>query len=121
MAVETKSEAPELVGRLARCAYYGGEKPRGFYSSSSCGNGRDGTKCMCERPSSRDLAFFEFCGDGSRDALLCKHCGMMPTAHGDGLGPCRNPGMRKHRPGTVYEAQGDRGFDRFYCGCHGWD
>jgi hypothetical protein len=118
---KTEIAAPDLAGRIARCAYHGGRKAQGFYSSSSCKNGRDAAICTCEEPSSKDLAFFEYCGDGSRDASLCRHCGMMPTAHGSDKRTCPSGGLKKHRPGTSYEPQGDTGHDRFYCGCHGWD
>lgn len=121
MSIETQ-DAPtqtSLAGRVARCAYHGGRKAQGSYSSSSCKNGRDAAICTCEEPSSKDLAFFEYCGAGSRDAELCKHCGMMPVAHAQDACPSR--GLKKHASGSRYEAQGDRGFDRFYCGCHGWD
>lgn len=104
--------------RMARCAYHGKRKPQGAYSSSSCGNGRDGGVCTCEEPSSTELAFFEDCGEGSREASLCKHCGMMEVAH---LSARCQRGLKPHPVGTKYEPQGDKGFDRFYCGCHGWD
>lgn len=122
MAVESEAptNTPTLTGRVARCAYHGQRKQLGSYSSSSCKNGRDGTICTCEEPSSKELAFFEFCGEGSREAELCKHCGMMPVAHKDG-GACPRPGLRRRTNTTRYEAQGDKGHDKFYCGCHGWD
>lgn len=104
--------------RMARCTYYNGKKPQGAYSSSSCGNGRDGGVCTCEVPSSTELAFFESCVEGSRNASICKHCGMSVVAHQT---PTCPPGLKKHKPGTTYEPRGDQGFDRFYCGCHGWD
>jgi hypothetical protein len=104
--------------RMARCAYYGGRKALGAYSSSSCKAGRDGTICRCEEPSSKELAFFEFQGAGSRVAALCRHCGMTESAHKGA--PC-SKGLRSHKAGTAYEPQGDLGFDKFYCGCHGWD
>jgi hypothetical protein len=119
---ETTTSAPtvpNLVGRVARCAHYGGRKALGSYSSSSCKAGRDGVSCRCEEPSSTDLAFFEFQGDGSRAASICKHCAMAEVAHQRGV--CPPGGLRKHRAGTTYEPQGGLEFDKFYCGCHGWD
>lgn len=110
---------PNLEGRKARCAHYGGRKALGSHSSSSCKAGRDGVSCRCEEPSSKELAFFEFCGEGSREASICKHCAMAEVAHENGR--CRDPGLRVHPAGTRYTPQGDRGFDRFYCGCHGWE
>lgn len=109
---------PDLTGRTARCTYYDGRKSRGAYSSSSCDAGRDAAICRCTRPSSPDLAFFEFCGAGSRAAALCTHCGYAESAHTEG----RCPKTARRRPaGTHYRAQGGQPFDTFYCGCHGWD
>ena len=120
METETtvKPAEPNLVGRTARCAYYGEKKALGSYSSSSCKNGRDAAICTCEEPSSKELAFFKSCAEGTHTASLCKHCGCTEAPHKDGICP---KGLRAHRAGTRYEAQGDRGFDEFYCGCHGWD
>lgn len=114
---ETTS-TPSLTGRTARCAYYGGRKAQGAYSSSSCKAGRDAAICRCEEPSSGELAFFKFCGEGSFTAGICKHCGTTEKPHADGKCP---PGLKRHAAGTRYEAQGDIGHDEFYCGCHGWD
>lgn len=118
MSMTNTVQAPDLAGRMARCTYYNGRKARGPYSSSSCKNGRDAETCTCEEVSSRELAFFEFCGNGSRDATLCQHCGCVESAHSDSVCP---RGLRTHAAGTRYEPQGGQPYDRFYCGCHGWD
>ena len=117
--MEATTSTPNLMGRTARCSYHGGRKALGSYSSSSCKNGRDAPICTCEEPSSTDLAFFKFCGEGTFTAALCKHCGMAPVAHKPDA-PCPQ-GSRRRPLATRYEAQGDKGYDEFYCGCHGWD
>src|SRR5690349_24748961 len=100
---ETTASQPVLTGRIARCAYHGGRKALGSYSSSSCKNGRDAAICTCEEPSSKELAFFKYCGEGSREAALCRHCGMMPVAHQEQA--CTRGGLKKHANGSRYEAQ----------------
>lgn len=88
-ATEVASESPNLTGRKARCV-------------CNCGK---------EEDSSVDLAFFEYCGEGSPNAKLCKHCHVVEKAHGvEGTTACDN-----------YEPIGDIGYDKFYCGCRGWD
>jgi hypothetical protein len=95
---------------------------------SSCGG--DGTirmaKCAyCDRtePSANreSLAFFEDLGEGSYEATnSCKNCRYHEIAHG----PDGNPNSVSGRSKFVCEEftpQGDRGQDRFYCGCRGWD
>jgi hypothetical protein len=81
--------APDLTGRTAQCAY-GGHAPK---------------------PSSPDLAFFEFRGEGSRDATEICRCGFHRRAHEIG----RAKGCAGFTP------KGPQEFDRYYCGCHGWD
>ncbi len=98
-AADTK---PSLAGRTAQCAYL----PHGH----------------APKPSSLDLAFFEFCGEGSRDATeLCK-CGLSKKPHDENGGriPARKySAVMKGCPG--FTPKGPREFDRYYCGCHGWD
>jgi hypothetical protein len=77
-------------------------------------------RCGCGRmePSSKDLAFFEFCGEGSKDALeICGNCGYHIVAHSP-----NHP--RKHELPLVcldFTPKGCQEFDRYYCGCRGWD
>lgn len=89
---------PDLSSRKAHCTYGCGE------SAAS------------DNP---NLAFFEYQGAGSFSAGLCKHCGYAKNPH---------EGQPFGRPNVVdaglcpgYEARGDIGSDRFYCGCRGWD
>jgi len=111
---------PDLTGRVARC---------------SCGKERpsDGTGGM--------LAFFEYLGPGSQQALhICKHCRYYDEAHREqpcslctgakvwGATPrpcprCKGTGTRQvsDRVCANFEPIGDVGHDRFYCGCRGWD
>lgn len=82
---------PSLEGRLAKCG--------------------DGCRL---RPSSLDLAFFEYLGPGSPASKQnCAKCGYYESAHSKqprGQHVCLN--FQPHGP---YE------FDRYYCGCKGWD
>lgn len=70
-------------------------------------------KCGCgvTKPSSAALAFFEFLGEGAPDSSNRCKCGYYEVAH---------------RPGTHIKCRtfipvGAREFDKFYCGCRGWD
>jgi hypothetical protein len=89
-----------LQGRQARCAY-----------------------CKTLTPSNIQLPFFEFLGEGSKEATQICKCGYYHGAHNDGTGN-RIDGMQT-LSGPVkcstFEAQGPREFDRYYCGCRGWD
>lgn len=80
-------------------------------------------KCYCGKtePSSADLAFFEYRGEGSnRAAETCGHCKYSIVAHERA---CREPEQRhldkfrdhEFRPYGAYD------HDIFYCGCRGWD
>ena len=75
-------------------------------------------KCTCGRtePSSPKLAFFEFCGEGSRDAVDICGCGYHSVAHTPEV-MARNPALKC----STFKASGPREFDRYYCGCRGWD
>lgn len=87
-------------------------------------------RCGCgrEEPSSESLSFFEFCGEGSDDAAHCV-CGYAECAHDpDYMETLVHGRDGKRRPTRVesghcdgFVARGDRGHDRFYCGCRGWD
>jgi hypothetical protein len=78
-------------------------------------------KCCEESPimeSSKSLAFYEFRGEGSKDAINLCICGYHRVAHVPDLthsctkncGHCNN--FQPHGP---YE------YDRYYCGHMGWD
>lgn len=85
---------PSLEGRFAKC----------------------GKTCAVE-PSNADLAFFEYLGpDSPASKNHCAQCGYYESAHkrdGDRL-PSQNVCLN-FRPHGPYE------FDRYYCGCRGWD
>jgi len=89
-------QATELIleGRQARCSY-----------------------CKTIQPSSRELPFFEFRGEGSYDALNgCRHCGYFEVAH-------KSP-LPRHLAGRCcdhFESRGAMEYDLYYCGCKGWD
>lgn len=88
---EIRAETPNLEGRMARCG------------------------CGRTVPSSLDLPFFEWRGDGSYEAThSCKHCGYFESAHKTGkphLKHCEHD----------FEPRGDFGLDAYYCGHAGWD
>ena len=73
--------------------------------------------CGVTVPSRLDLAFFEYQGEGSGDAVnLCK-CGYHAIAH-EPINPrTGKPGITEHE----FTPRGGRDGDRFYCGCRGWD
>lgn len=87
---------PVLTGRLARCY---------------CGKTNPSDQAA---PGYVVLSFFEFCGEGSPSAALCK-CGYAEVAHG-----CERDLKQRFTCGT-YEPRGGQEFDSFYCGCGGWD
>jgi len=87
---------PSLEGRIATCAY-----------------GEHGAK-----PSSPDLAFFEYRGPGSRSAEDTCECGYYRGAHAFEASRV-SPEPIKCSVGG-FKARGDRG-DLHYCGCRGWD
>jgi len=63
---DTVIPTPDLIGRKARCAYYG-KLPR----KNECDVCRTGSPCQCERPSSLDLAFFEYKPEAEYDEFYC--------------------------------------------------
>jgi hypothetical protein len=87
-ATEVDPAPPSLEGRVATCAY----------------------RCGATRPSSYDLAFFEYRGPGCKDAELKCTCGYFKTAHGRGGFGC-----------SSFKPHGPWADDQFYCGCRGWD
>lgn len=93
----TPHAAPDLTGRVAKCTYCGRTNPSDAqlkgYSS---------------------LPFFEFRGEGSKAAAICK-CGYAEVAHG-----CERDQQRRFTCGD-YTPRGAWDSDLFYCGCRGWD
>ena len=100
--------------RTARCTYHG-STPKGRSHEGPCERGKP---CLCEKPSSRSLAFFEPRGPGDTDDE-CRNCVYRRNAHET---PIRD---RPHLLDRVCESfeprTGGHEFDRFYCGCWGWD
>lgn len=94
---------PDLSGRTAKCAYCGKEQPS----------------------NPERLAFFEYCGENSIEATYCKVCGFGVSAHSkenlDSHPPEYHKKLYKCIEEDTYEPKGDRGYDRYYCGCRGWD
>ena len=87
-------ELSKLEGRIARCG------------------------CGQERPSAHSLPFFQYRGEGSRDAQeRCKQCGKYEVAHHPGCSAV-SPDQYERHP---FEPHGPFEFDGFYCGCSGWD
>jgi len=115
--IEIAEKQPDLTGRKSRCAYFG--KP-----TRNCECNYDGCRegiCNCEQPSSPNLPFFEYHGPGSHWAKdFCK-CGfILGPAHGFYTNGKPNPSSCIAKGGTP-EPRGPSEFDKFYCGCHGWD
>lgn len=87
---------PDLTGRQAQC---------------QCGN---------TATSSKGLAFFEYLGEGSREATdKCRNCGYGFVCH---LEINTSTGRAGHKFQVCdFVPKGDVGYDRYYCGCRGWD
>jgi hypothetical protein len=106
--IESADSKPDLTGRMAKCTY-----------SHANPKGRQRPE-KSPVPSSFDLAFFEYCGEGSREATeLCK-CGYHKVAHEKNGGKCP-ANSRTKPPSRKFTPKGPQEFDRFYCGCFGWD
>lgn len=89
---------PDLNSRMALCAYSNASRPHEAV------------------PSRSSLPFFEYRGEGSREATqTCGRCGFSRSAH-DLTG--------EKRPAKLCEAftpKGAQPMDSYYCGCRGWD
>ena len=92
---EVVAEMPNLEGREAIC---------------SCGS---------KVPSTMNLAFFEFKGEGSpRSLTTCADCSGAEVLHREFNPVTQRPGTKldhKFTPRGAFE------FDSYYCGCYGWD
>jgi hypothetical protein len=82
-------ETPDLTGRVARCC-----------------------NADSERPSSTDLAFFEYRGPGSKRSMEQCECGYLRIAHD-------KPHVQRQCEG--FTPRGPFQYDTYYCGCRGWD
>jgi len=89
-AYEVNEAPPSLVGRKSQCGY----RPHGH----------------SVKDSTPDLPFFEYRGEGSREATLICKCGYHKTAHDKGMARCKQ-----------FTPKGAQPFDKHYCGCMGWD
>ena len=65
------TDAPDLSERRARCAYYGGTIRQYGRGGNECDECRGKQRCQCERPSSSNLAFFEYTPDKPFDNFYC--------------------------------------------------
>ena len=68
-AEKVVANPPDLSKRTARCSYYG-SVPTGRSHEGPHGCER-GKPCMCERPSSSELAFFSHKADKPHDDFYC--------------------------------------------------
>ena len=64
---------PSLVGRIAKCVYFGKPKPNRRHANDECNYGCRGNKdCGCGSvESDLKLAFFRYCPDQSQDEFFC--------------------------------------------------
>ncbi len=91
----TADALPDLTGRMAKCGC-------GHTVASTFDN---------------SIAFFQFRGEGSRDALEnCKNCWYSRRAHEPEV-MAKNLALKC----TNFEPHGPYEFDSFYCGCRGWE
>ena len=75
--------------------------------------------CGATQPSARALPFFEFKGEGSEASKRdCKHCHYFEVAHEKVPERCL---LQGGAPCPGFESNGPYEFDRYYCGCRGWD
>lgn len=70
-------------------------------------------KCQCGKIESNkdEMHFFDFTGDGSFWSRLCSCCGFSEESHKS----------KKAVKCSGYKPQGPLEFDKYYCGCNGWD
>ena len=93
-SVTEQAPPPDLTGRKAKC----------------CSK-------KTVKPSSFDLPFFEFRGEGSPAALtLCRNCGFRDVAH-----ERKKKGKKLPYVCDNFERVGVHEYDHYYCGCRGWD
>lgn len=90
-ADEISETSPSLENRKAKCAH-----------------------CQNMKPSSEELPFFEFKGEGSHHAVEMCTCGYSKTAH-EASGYCERGKCFEFTP------RGPAEHDSYYCGCQGWD
>jgi len=77
-------------------------------------------KCFCgaTAPSHKSrLAFFQYLGEGSRNATERCACGYSEVVHHPINAVTGRAGITDH----AFEPVGAEEYDSFYCGCRGWD
>ena len=103
----------DLTGREAKCSHDNPVMGHTGYRNNRAG--------QSPRPSSTDLAFFEYRGEGSDWAVLsCGNCGMRTEAHTLDT-EHKKLLVARGRLCTDYTPRGPAEYDMFYCGCFGWD
>lgn len=99
-------EEVDLKGRTARCTY---------------SHRRGGAPCTSEMPSSTNLPFFEFLGEGSRNAeTMCRDCMYRDICHASVVTNNPHTGRPNDDLDHPFVPRGPAEFDRYYCGCWGW-
>lgn len=77
-------------------------------------------RCGCGkiRPSSDDLPFYEYRGEGSKYAVdSCATCAYVAAVHQPVNPHTDRPGVIDH----PFTPRGPHDYDSYYCGCRGWD
>ena len=77
-------------------------------------------KCFCGATAPSDqggLAYFEYLGGGSTDATERCVCGYHESVHSPINPHTRRAGITDH----TFEPRGGDEYDKFYCGCQGWN
>ena len=73
------------------------------------------------RPSSYDLAFFEYRGPGSPRAMDQCKCGYTKAAHDKDDNDHVLRRCAEVNGTAIFTARGPFKHDQYYCGCRGWD
>lgn len=107
----------DLTGRIAKCAY--GKNPGRYWYGTP-------EEHDAGVPSSYDLAFFEYKGEGSKIAQEQCKCGYFEVAHASSANLGKHLQNADGTPNDraikhEFEARGAHEFDAYYCGCFGWD
>lgn len=118
-------EQPSLVGRIARCGYYGkplGRKGSCWIKGQPERNKKNIKICKCETGSEKFLPFFKYKGPGSYEAVMrCKNCDYLYQAH-EKKKKSFTPHSSLKNVCDTFEPHGPYEYDTFYCGCaFGWD
>jgi hypothetical protein len=91
---------PDLTNRMAKCIY-------------GCGS---------QQPSSLELPFFEYRGEGSKEAVeSCGECHYHEVAHKHRTDRVDPRSVMEKGKCTGFKPVGPARSDKYYCGCMGWD